>query len=121
MLNMDSRSRSLDDLVLKLIDETLVECVGLRTKQMLFDYVERNCSLSRSEIGSNPAKFFALLEEVIGEASRVMERAVVRKLYKEVAWVPSKASRRETIGPKAAEAQTPKDVELFNTSNESKH
>ena len=71
-------------MLLEAIDETLIDLVGARTKNMIFDYLE--CSIRRDEIPSQPAKFAALLEEISGKAAKVIGRAAVRKLYVKLGW-----------------------------------
>ena len=73
-----------NDLLLEAIDETLIDLVGARAKNMIFDYLE--CSIRRDEIPSQPAKFSALLEEISGKAARVIGRASVRRLYVKLGW-----------------------------------
>ena len=78
------RRKTFDDLLLEAIDETLVDLVGARTKNMIFTYLE--CSLRRDDIPSQPAKFSALLEEISGKAAKVIGRAAVRRLYTKLGW-----------------------------------
>ena len=78
------RSKTFNDLLLEAIDETLIDLVGVRTKDMIFDYLE--CSIRRDEIPSQPAKFSALLEEISGKAAKVIGRAAARRLYAKLGW-----------------------------------
>jgi len=71
-------------LLLEAIDETLVDLVGARTKNMIFSYLE--CSIHRDDIPSQPAKFSALLEEISGKAAKVIGRAAARRLYTKLGW-----------------------------------
>lgn len=78
------RNRTFDDLLLEAIDETLIDLVGARTKNMIFTYLE--CSITREDIPNQPARFSALLEEISGKAAKVIGRAAVRRLYAKLGW-----------------------------------
>ena len=79
-------SRTFDDLVLESIDQTLTDLVGERTKPIILNYLEKNCSMPHDDIPKKPAMFFTLLEELSGRAGVVIGRAALRKLYLKLGW-----------------------------------
>jgi hypothetical protein len=77
--------RTFDALLLESLDETLTDLLGARIRKSIFEYL--GCDMTREEIPHQPAKFFALLEEISGEkAANVIGRAANRKLCAKLGW-----------------------------------
>jgi hypothetical protein len=77
---------SLNDLLLQCTDEALTDLLGKRTREAIYDYLERNCSLSRNEIPTHLNKFIELLEETFGKGSRTIAKSIIRRMYEKLEW-----------------------------------
>jgi len=74
-------AKSLDDLLVGCIEETLLDLVGSRAGEAIYDYLERGHSLSRGEIPNHLNIFLSLLEETFGKGSKTIDRAIIKRLY----------------------------------------
>jgi len=81
-----STAKSLDDLLLICIDEVLSDLLGRRAKEAVYDHLERNCNLARSEVPRHLNKFLGLLEETFGQGSKTIGRSIIRRLYDKLEW-----------------------------------
>lgn len=77
---------TLDALLFECIDETLTDLLGRLTKEAIYDYLERNCSLARNEIPGHLDDFFNLLEKTFGKGSKTIGKVIARKLYAKLEW-----------------------------------
>ena len=82
----DMTAKSLDDLLVVCIDEGLFDLVGSRAREAIYDYLERHHSLSRSEVPKHLNIFLDLLEETFGRGSKVIGKAIIKRLYEKLEW-----------------------------------
>jgi len=82
----DAAARSLDDLLLLCIDEVLTDLLGKRTREAVYDCLERNYSLSRSDIPGHLNKFFELLEETFGKGSKTIGKLIIKRMFDKLEW-----------------------------------
>ena len=75
------QDRDFDTVLLEAIDDTFAELLGEGVKKALYDYLERNISLKRTDIPGRLNDFRAALEKVAGTASIVMEKSIAKKVY----------------------------------------
>ena len=59
--------RSLDDPLQLCIDEVLLDLLGRRPREAIYDYLERNHSLARSDIPNHLEALMSLLEKLFGK------------------------------------------------------
>ena len=83
---LDITAGSLEDLLLQCIDEVLADLLGTKAKEAVYDHLERNHSLSRSDIPRHMNKFVELLEETFGKGSKTIGKAIVKRLYEKLEW-----------------------------------
>jgi hypothetical protein len=74
-------ARSLNNLLLDAVDETLRHIFKEGGAKVIFDFLENKCNLKREEIGEKPADFSAGLERFLGSAAPVMEKMILKNLY----------------------------------------
>jgi len=79
-------AKSLDDLLVVCIDEALIDLVGSRVREAIYDYLERNHSLSRVEIPRHLNIFLGLLTETFGTGSKIIGKAIIKRLYEKLEW-----------------------------------
>ncbi len=86
----DSVSRTygdrVDSLLLECIDEALTDLLGTRPREAVYDHLERNCFLARSEIPKRLDDFLSLLEDNFGKASKTIGKVIARKLHAKLDW-----------------------------------
>jgi len=74
-------SSTLDFLLLECINEALTGLLGTRSREAVYDNLERTRFLARNEIPKHLDVFFQLLEEILGKGSKVIGKAIAKKLY----------------------------------------
>jgi hypothetical protein len=79
-------AESLDDLLLECINEVLVDLLGRRSREAIYDCLERDQSLARTDIPQHMTLFLQLLEETFGKGSRTIWRAIVKRMYEKLEW-----------------------------------
>ena len=82
----DTTARSLDDLLLHCIDEVLADLLGRRTREAIYDCLERDHSLARSDIPKHMTLFLQLLDETFGKGSRTIWKLIIKRLYEKLEW-----------------------------------
>lgn len=80
------RSIKLDNLLRDSIDEVLGGLMGRRAKEGVYEYLEKNCSCHREQISEHLPKLFELLEEMFGEASKIIGIEIAKKLFEKFGW-----------------------------------
>jgi hypothetical protein len=69
------------------IGEVLNDLVGARVRGAIYDYMERNHSIARSEIPDHLDEFFKLFERIFGFAGKnVIGRVIAKKVYSKLDW-----------------------------------
>jgi hypothetical protein len=86
LLAPSTTAESLDDLLLECIDEVLVDLLGRRSREAIYDCLERDQSLARTDIPEHMTLFIQLLEETFGKGSRTIWKAVVKRMYEKLEW-----------------------------------
>jgi hypothetical protein len=82
----DASSKQLNQFLAESIDEVLEDLLGKKTRQAIYEYLARECSLVKEEIPQNIDKFFHATEEAFGKGSRTIARCTVRKLFGKLGW-----------------------------------
>jgi hypothetical protein len=81
-----STAESLDDLLLECINEVLVDLLGRRSREAIYDCLERSQGLARTDIPQHMSLFIQLLDETFGKASRTIWKAIVKRMYDKLEW-----------------------------------
>jgi hypothetical protein len=74
-------ARSLNNLLLDAVDETLRHVFKEEGANFIFHYLENKCRLNRRRIAEEPEDFSAGLERFLGSAAPVMEKMILKNLY----------------------------------------
>ena len=74
-------ARSLDNLLLDAVDETLRHIFKEEGANVIFHYLENKCHLNRRRIAEEPEDFSAGLERFLGSAAPVIEKMILKNLY----------------------------------------
>jgi hypothetical protein len=80
------RNDKMNYLVKESIDEALVNLIGRRARDAIYDHLERVYSVDRESIPGNLQTFFELLQATFGKGSITIGRAIVRKLFEKLEW-----------------------------------
>lgn len=81
-----SAAESLGDLLVESIDETLTDLLGKRTREAVYDHLERNYSFGRTDIPDHLNKFFELMEEIFGKGSKTIGKSIIKKMFSKLEW-----------------------------------
>jgi hypothetical protein len=73
-------ARSLNNLLLDAVDETLRHIFKEEGANFILDYLENKCRLNRRRIAEEPEDFSAGLERFLGSAAPVIEKMILRNL-----------------------------------------
>jgi len=71
----------LDDLLVKVVDETLREVFKEAGTKVIYDFLENSSHLKREEIAEKPEVFSAGLERLMASAAQVIEKLILKNLY----------------------------------------
>jgi len=71
----------LDDLLLKVVDETLRQVFRETGTKVIYDFLANNHHLKLEEIAEKPEVFSAGLERLMGSAAPVIENLILKNLY----------------------------------------
>jgi hypothetical protein len=91
MMIDDSGSRGdcanrFESLILESLDETLGDLLGRRAREAVYDHLERNCFIARSEIPSCLDDLFSVLETTFGKGSKIIGKVIVKRIYGKLGW-----------------------------------
>jgi len=81
-----SQFEPIDGLLLESMDEALTDLLGRRTREAVYDYLERNCLVARNEIPNRLDDFFKLLNETFGKGGSTIGKVIARRLYAKLGW-----------------------------------
>jgi len=73
--------RSLDNLLLDAVDETLRHIFKEEGANVIFHYLENKCHLNLRRIAEEPEDFSAGLERILTSAGSVIEKIILKNLY----------------------------------------
>jgi hypothetical protein len=79
-------SESLGDMLTQCIDEALTDLLGKRTREAVFDNLERNRGLSRNDIPDHLNDFFDLMERTFGKGSKTIGKSIIKKMFSKLDW-----------------------------------
>jgi hypothetical protein len=82
----DNQAKSLDELLLQCVDEILLELLGRRTREAVYDHLERSQSLARNDIPRHVNKFVELLDETFGKGAKTICKSIIRRMYDKLEW-----------------------------------
>ena len=74
-------ARSLNNLLLDAVDETLRHVFKEEGANFILHYLESKCRLNRRRIAEEPEDFSAGLERFLGSAAPVIEKIILKTLY----------------------------------------
>ena len=72
---------TLDDLLLKVVDETMKQVFREAGAKAIYSCIENNSHLKREEIAEKPEVFSAGLERLLGSGAQVIEKLILKDLY----------------------------------------
>jgi len=72
----------LDDLLLKVVDETLRQVFREAGTKVIYNFLENNHHLKREDIAEKPEVFSAGLERLLGSGAPVIEKLILKNLYR---------------------------------------
>jgi hypothetical protein len=75
---------TLDDLLPKMVDETINHVFMEAGTAVIYDYLENDFHLKREEIAEKPEVFSAGLEKLMISAAQIIEKTVLKNLYRRV-------------------------------------
>lgn len=69
------------------IDESLTDLLGIRAREAVYDFMEREYSVARNELAQHLDQLFHLFANTFGAAGRkVIGRAFAKKVYSKLEW-----------------------------------
>lgn len=71
-----------DDLLVNVVDETLRQVFREEGTKVIYVFIKNNCHLKREEIAEKPKVFSAGLERLMGSAAPVIEKLILKNLYR---------------------------------------
>ena len=74
----------LDDLLLKVVDETMKQVFRETGAKVIYSYLGNNSHLKREEIAEKPEVFSAGLESLMVSAAQVIENLILENLYRKL-------------------------------------
>lgn len=81
---IDKKKEKLDDLLLSAVDETLNHVFREAGTKVIYDYLENNSPLEREEVAEKTKVFSAGLEKLLGSAAPVIEKMILKNLYRKL-------------------------------------
>ena len=72
---------TLDDLLLKVLDETMKQVFRETGTKFIYNFLENNIYSKREDIAEKPEVFSAALERLLGSGARVIEKLILKNLY----------------------------------------
>ena len=72
---------TLDDLMLKVVDDTMKQIFREAGAKAIYDFLGNNCHLKLEEIAEKPEVFSAGLEKLMVSAAQVVEKTILKNLY----------------------------------------
>jgi len=72
---------TLDDLLLKMVDETMREVFSGAGSKVICDFLQNNCHLKPEEIAEKTEIFSAGLRRLLGSGALVIENLILKNLY----------------------------------------
>jgi len=85
-VSLAARTHNFGALLLESIDETLTDLLGRRTREAIYDHLERNHLVARNEIPDKLDALLELLDETFGRGSKTIGKAVARRLFTKLEW-----------------------------------
>ncbi len=71
---------TLDDLLLKVVDETMKQVFRETGTKVIYDFWENNYHSKREDIAEKPKIFSAALERLLGSGALVIEKLILKNL-----------------------------------------
>jgi len=73
-------------LLLESIDDTLTDILGTRVRETIYDHLERNRRIGRTEIPDRLNEFLSSLHETIGMGNETVGGAIAKTMYRKLGW-----------------------------------
>jgi hypothetical protein len=80
------RSKAFDTMFLECLDEVLIELLGAKVKNAVYENWFRTHGLARDDIPMQQDRFLAVLEITFGKASQTVAKAVLRRAFTKLGW-----------------------------------
>jgi len=77
----DFESKKRELLLLESIDQGLVDLLGRRARDAIYDHLERKCYMAREEIPQRLGEFCNVLHVNFGKAGTTIERTIAKRYY----------------------------------------
>ena len=74
-------TETLNDMLVKVVDDTMRQVFREEGTKVIYDFFENNSHLKREEIAEKPEVFSAGLEKLIVSAAQVVEKMILKNLY----------------------------------------
>ncbi|MGP8068700.1 MAG: hypothetical protein ACLP5V_02285, partial [Candidatus Bathyarchaeia archaeon] len=81
MKSSELKAKNPETLLLESIDQALVDLLGRRAREAIYDHLERKCYMARDEIPQRLGEFCDILHGNFGKAGTTIERTIVRRFY----------------------------------------
>jgi hypothetical protein len=75
------KTEKLADLLLSAVDEALNQVFKKEGTEAIYSFIENKCHLKREEIADKTEDFSAGLEKLLGSATPVIEKMILKSLY----------------------------------------
>ncbi len=116
---------SKEQVLVEVIDESLNELFSPRTREALYDHLERNYSIDRDDIPKHLEQFTSVLRSTFGLSGRTIERKIEkkycekigRKFYQEADYALSEYVESEPKSMRTTVTQSPADANDGIVSN----
>jgi hypothetical protein len=77
----DFNAKSREILLLEAIDQALVDLLGRRAREAIYDHLERKCYMARDEMPHRLDEFCDILHVNFGKGGTTIERAIAKRFY----------------------------------------
>jgi hypothetical protein len=75
------KAKNSELLLLEAIDQALVDLLGRRARESIYDHLERKCYMARDEVPQRLGEFCDVLHANFGKAGRTIERTIAKRFY----------------------------------------
>jgi len=70
-----------DVLLVESIEQTLGDLLGRRAREAIYDYLERQCYMSRDEIPARLGEFCSILQSNFGKGGHTIQKTIAKRFY----------------------------------------
>jgi hypothetical protein len=77
----DFNAKNRELLLLEAIDQALVDLLGRRAREAIYDHLERKCYMARDEVPQRLDEFCDILHVNFGKGGTTIERTIAKRFY----------------------------------------